>query len=490
MSRVGVLAILLLAGFPATGTPFRGDQALFAISARDLANGAVLYRDVWDVTNPGIFGFYTLAGSLFGFSEDGIHLFEFLYWCAFVGTVCEFTRRSHGLDRWPLAPAFFLGFLYYWPSCSDPSQLTKVEGLVAFPMFVAMAAASRFSTRWAIVAGLAAGIVILFKFLFGACIVAGWTYLLAVRYRRDGAGATLKFAGGLSIGILAVTGSAVAYFAVHGAIGTALQTLFVDSRSMLAAADLAGFDRLANSVRWEVELYSAAFAIALVGSWKILRRKGDPFVVALAFVILASVGVVGVQRWSWWSYHGLLVGLPACTLAGYAWPAICLRVDRHTTRGERAVLTVGFLMLFLPAFGHGANAYRRLADGRAAARESAGQAYREAREIARWLDGRPGEIYVCGDPLVYWLAGRRPAVPISGWSLELYHPAKRAELARQLRDARPVAIFVASAPHGYDRILKNRYPELQTFIETEYIPSERTDRGTWFELRPTPTSAP
>lgn len=487
MSRiVGAFALLALIALPAAGTPFRGDQALFAVSARQLAAGAVLYRDIWDVTNPGIYVFYTLAGSLFGFTEDGIHLFEFLYWAAFVGTVCEFTRRSHGLDRWPLAPVFLVGALYYWPSCSDPVQLTKTEGLVAFPMFVAMAAASRERSRWVFVAGLAGGAVLLFKFLFGLCLAAGWVYLAFDRARREGLRSTVRFAACLALGIAGALAPAVAYFAAHAALADAARTLFVEPRAMLAEVDRAGFDRLAATLRWDVEVYSVAFALAALGGVKALRRRRDPFVVALALAIVASLGVIAVQRWSWWSYHVLLMGVPATVLAAYAWPIVWQRVERHTTRGERIALLACAPLLFLPAIGHGANAYRRLlaADSRAAARDSAGRAYAEARAIARWLDGRPGSVFVCGDPLVYWFANRIPAVPISGWSLELYHAAKRSELAAQLRAARPAAIFVQTAPHGYDAIIRNRYAELQSLLDAEYIASERTPLGTWYSLRP------
>ncbi|MBL8866050.1 MAG: hypothetical protein JNK93_10875 [Planctomycetia bacterium] len=486
MSRIAlVFGLLALIALPAAGTPFRGDQALFAISGRQLADGAVLYRDIWDITNPGIYAFYTIAGLLFGFTEEGIHFFEFVYWCAFVGTVCEFTRLEHGLPRWPLMPVFFVGALYYWPSCSDPSQLTKTEGLVAFPIFVAMAAASRERSRWILIAGFAGGVVLLFKFLFGLCLLAGWAFLALERGRRRGAVSALRFGGVLALGMVAVLAPVVAYFAAHGALAQAVQTLFVEPRAMLAEADPAGFERLAVTIRWDLELYSVVMALSLLGSVQTLRLKRDPFVVALALVIFVSLVVIAVQRWSWWTYHVLLMGVPLTVMAGYSWPNLWCRVERDTTRNERIALMVCLPLLFLPAIGHGANAYRRLlmATDRAAARDSAGHAYMEARAIARWLDSRSGSIFVCGDPLVYWFANRNPAVPISGWSLELYHAAKRSELAAQLRAARPAAIFVQTAPHGYDAIVRNRYAELQSLLDAEYIASERTPLGTWYSLR-------
>lgn len=42
--------------------PFAWDQALFAINARVLNDGGALYRDAWDVKQPGIYLFYWLGG--------------------------------------------------------------------------------------------------------------------------------------------------------------------------------------------------------------------------------------------------------------------------------------------------------------------------------------------------------------------------------------------------------------------------------------------
>ena len=53
-----VLAVIALLGLLAAPLPFTGDQALFAAGARQLARGDVLYRDFWDVKQPGIYAFY------------------------------------------------------------------------------------------------------------------------------------------------------------------------------------------------------------------------------------------------------------------------------------------------------------------------------------------------------------------------------------------------------------------------------------------------
>ena len=62
---------------------FSGDQALFLIYSKAISNGAILYRDVWDIKQPAIIFFYLIGGKLFGFTEIGIHLLETIYWLGF-----------------------------------------------------------------------------------------------------------------------------------------------------------------------------------------------------------------------------------------------------------------------------------------------------------------------------------------------------------------------------------------------------------------------
>ncbi|MCB0116532.1 MAG: hypothetical protein KDD84_20680, partial [Caldilineaceae bacterium] len=80
---VVVLMAVIVVALVSLPQPFMGDQAINTIIAEKMSQGEVLYRDVWDLKHPGIFGFLFVAGSLFGFNEIGIHLFELLYMLAF-----------------------------------------------------------------------------------------------------------------------------------------------------------------------------------------------------------------------------------------------------------------------------------------------------------------------------------------------------------------------------------------------------------------------
>src|SRR5579864_415008 len=79
--KLQILALIavVLIGLVHLPQPFHDDQAFFTIGAWKMSHGAVLYRDYWDIKQPGIFLFYLAGGKLLGFNEVGIHGFELLY---------------------------------------------------------------------------------------------------------------------------------------------------------------------------------------------------------------------------------------------------------------------------------------------------------------------------------------------------------------------------------------------------------------------------
>ena len=87
-----LLAVLAL-GLIHLPYPFNWDPSLFTLGAQRLAAGGVLYRDFWDLKQPGIYWFCAVAGRFFGFSEPGVHLFELLWMMAFALTLLVTLHR-------------------------------------------------------------------------------------------------------------------------------------------------------------------------------------------------------------------------------------------------------------------------------------------------------------------------------------------------------------------------------------------------------------
>ena len=185
---IGAHGCVLLAGGLCLAMPFFPDQALFTIYAREITHGAVLYRDLFDIKQPGIYGFYTLGGWLFGFNEVGIHLFELIYWIVFSSVVSRILRPYFQTWWGPtLIPVSTVAVYYGW---ADLSDLTQIEILVGFPLLLAWCLVDRADPRTSravtayATAGLFAAAIVLLKYLYLPIALALLAYVIRRDHRR------------------------------------------------------------------------------------------------------------------------------------------------------------------------------------------------------------------------------------------------------------------------------------------------------------------
>src|SRR4029453_5153729 len=89
-----------------------------------------------DLKQPGMYGFYLLGGTLFGFDEIGIHTFELLYMALFSLVLMKTLKGYYtNPSMVGLVPLLTVGIYY---GVSEPWHLTEVEVLVGFPMFLSL----------------------------------------------------------------------------------------------------------------------------------------------------------------------------------------------------------------------------------------------------------------------------------------------------------------------------------------------------------------
>jgi hypothetical protein len=300
--------------------PFWGDQALFTLYGRQLTQGAVLYRDVFDVNQPGIFVFYAIGGLLFGFTEVGIHLFELIYWLAFSAFALVVLRR-YFTTRWgaPLVPVFTVVAYYLYAESVD---LTRIEMLVAFPILVAwwLIDQARPDTgagirRYA-AAGLAAAAVVLLKHLYLVVILAFLGYA-TLRSRRSGIAIT-DIRRCLGMFLIALVGPlllVVAYFAAVGQLGHIWWAYFelAPKAQLIAAKSL--FHLKLGARRFMLG-HAPILILAVLGCIHGLRQRARPRRdLAAGMVLWAAAGAVAFFIQNWALYKWLVFTVPLGILA-------------------------------------------------------------------------------------------------------------------------------------------------------------------------------
>ncbi len=299
------LCVVVLAGGLCLAWPFWGDQALFTIYSREMTKGAVLYRDLFDVKQPGIFLFYAAGGLLFGFTEIGIHLFELVYWLVFSVVALVILRPYFSSPRAPpLVPVFTIAVYYFGAGLLDIGQ---VEILVAFPILLAWwlidqadPRTSRGLRRYA-AAGLTAAAVVLLKHLYLLIVLAFLGYA-ARRFRREGVSIP-DLGRALGVFLMSLTGPLILvalYFAYYGQLERIWWAYF----EMSPAAQLMTprhFEYLKVGMRKFMIAHAPILILAILGSAHVLRERCGPQrdlgMGMLLWGLVGAFAFIGLQGW-------------------------------------------------------------------------------------------------------------------------------------------------------------------------------------------------
>ena len=507
-----VLAICVGLGVLNLWAPFTWDQAIFAMGGERLLHGGLLYRDYWDTKQPGIFWFFALGIRLFGLSEEGVHAFELIWFTAFAAVLLT-TLRKWFEHRWGAALATMLIVGFYWAITEDWHQ-TQPEGLVAFPFFVAVwfanEAAARSATggagrgafwRW-MLAGAACAIVGIFKLVLVALPFLCWILALWSVWRGPRPGRlrdVLTAKAGLALGFAIPMIAMLLALKSQGILGDAWDAWVGFPKKIAPMVHGLPFKALRESFGWFFVRWSPLLAPALIGAWTGRRGRHALLTAQMLLWIVFTVPLILIQRFSGWEYHLWLFLLPLGLLAAQGIDAIArpLRELRPPNApGERrALLALALLLVFVnpltEVFEKSAalvkDRFVRTSElrHRHMLRASRGSAYFRFENEGAFLresGARPGPIFVVGNPLVYWLSGRRQSVPRTGGILTEYYLADDWNEAVKHLDATATPyIFIEPAEAG---LLQSERPKSDNFLamlDSRYRVMRTDTYGTWFE---------
>ena len=505
-----VLLLILLIGLIRLPQPFMGDQALSAMMGAKLGSGGVIYRDLWDLKQPGIFAFYFVAGKVFGFDEIGIHTFELMYMVGF-SLVLIMALKDSFRQRFiaSLVPLLTVGVYY---SLADIWHQTQTEALVGFPLFLSLWLAGKSlqgthqRAAFLFSSGLMGGIVLLFKFMFFPIVATFWLSAVCFTTARSVERipeAALKLALPILLGVSLPLFAMFAYFARHGIVDLAFWTFVEHPLHAMAAVDLQDrIGTLVDGLMWFINGFAPLFALSLVGACARQRSRKTYITLNLALWVVVGFGVILAQRLSWWQYHYFLLSVPVGILAAYGLDTIWTYLTRTELqrRGQRIriVAAASFVLLFLPLVGSVVLSSLHLAryglaldiKRRLRYQSASSPKYEETvEEVAFLADPRSlgGEIYVVGTPLFYYLSGRDPAAPfLATWfwpDAELW-----AQLLQQLDTGRPVYVFIHARDFAVTRSvapqdMDDLFEAILQMIEHRYRVLRTSDAGTWYVLR-------
>lgn len=492
------ILLILIVGCLRLFDPFSGDQALFLVGAEKLHTGGVLYRDFWDIKQPGIFAFFLGGGLLFGFTQFGLHAADLTWELAFSVVLVLGLRDALEDRRWStFAPIAIVGAYF---TGSSPWHLLQVEGLVGLPLFCsawfAIAAIGRPQRRTLVVlSGVCAGIVVLFKLLLGGVVCAIVIAVGAAMFRRNERLAMVEFSGMWISGVLFAFAGFAGYVIHFDLVREIVTTFFVLPVTLNASAAHAPLSRLADSTLRFLLYFRGIIFLAVVGTVLVHDARTRPWRVA-SFVWLAAGAVaILLQDQSWWQYQFLLLLPPLGILATFGIAAVAGRVWTTGPRGVAWLALCGLAAyIAVPLPQAAVDAAQRIARERPFRSSRALMRYRSASSLEYAMAARDAaflshagagsrEIYVFGNPLIYVLGRRGQAIALNGWALQLYTPHLWRRLDTQLRSVAPCYVFVLK--EFAKGLIPKRSPPTAALIAAYYVPAQNTTDGTWFRCRST-----
>ena len=501
---------IIVIGATSVSIPFGGDQGLNLLIGQVIADGGAPYRDVWDLKHPGIFFFFGAGGSLFGFDEFGVRVFE-LCWMLVLAFVARVMAGRWLEDRTSasLAPLLTVG-LYY--AVARDLHLTQTESVVGLPLLVSLwcaveaGRAQRSSTLWLFASGVAGGVAMVFKAPYLAIPMAFWLLTareLSSHRNQHGSRPARLVALWTIAGVLVPTVSTLTYLLAKGLWSEAYWS-FVTHPADAAAETPRDLERLYYAARFWIVSWSPALALAAFGLADAFRKRVGPIDAALWAWLAGGIGLVLMQVISWWEYHFFLVFVPAGLLAARGVQAVSrVRISSELGGFSRrcAAVAAALLLLFTPQIIPAVRSMAEFWTSRPLPLSREGVAAYHARRYPTYAsirvrtaflrepDSHPGAIYVFDLPVYYLYARRPPAIP---WIAPWFHPTDRPwkRLLADLDGARPAYVRVSDTGLegivGHRPSLRNDVERIVPFVEERYRVLSRDDGGTWYIRRDLP----
>lgn len=484
LDNIAVMLIIVVIGIIQSRTTMGGDQSLFVVIAQQLDMGKVLYQDLFDYKQPGIYLFYLLAGKVVGWDDIGIHLFELGYWIIFT-LILFYAVKEYQLFRlqyfYSLLPLFIIGVYYcnaHW------LHLTQLEAIINFPIFLIVWLLDRaykskgnlFLTYFA--TGVLVAVVLLSKLVF-APIIAGFflIHFLFVWKAHNLTYIVRTQIFPLVLGFV-IPVSVFLFYVFHHHIETLVFDIYFKiPASVIGLTDQIDPERLMTSVKWFIKKMIVFLILAGIGVFMIRKIESHFLSLLLAWAVV-GLFVVLMQKTSWWAYHFQLLYVPIGFFAAIGLDLILYHLFQYQLIKKARIESFAIILVLVSIFYI---QYHTLWKNHTASNVTKLNTYDYAQEeVANVLSvlKEKDTMFVCGNPRMYVLASRLPELSTNGWILEYYLDFQWEAFYTELVKSPPTYLFVKV---DYDKLIQEKNKSLWQHIINNYSIFESLEHGTWFK---------
>lgn len=475
--------------------PFYGDQAFFLTGAKAIQEGGILYKDFWDFKQPGIFYFFKTGGFFFSYTEEGIHLFEIFYWFVFsIALISLTTKGKIFKNKWLvyILPLLTIGIYF---NISSRTYLTQVEILVSAPLIILVLLLNNYrkSRRFDIyvLIGILISFILLWKltFIIALAFLLGFHFVLILKDKVPFKTIFIHKLLPMFLGSVLALTPFIAYIIENDITELVYNTYFVAPFDVIAIVKKKGFTTfLINLVKFLVKI----FPLILFSGFVILQnfKKRNEFISMLTILIFTSVYIIYMQKFSYFSYHYLLLLFPQGILTLIFFDDFFKSDNRiikwFQTRMSRLTILIFLVALFGVQEYYFVKKTKALLTyfplkkvNRLPYKEYHHSEYHSLMQDAEFIKNKEGEfeIFVCGNPMIYYLSNREQAIASNGWSFELYTEDRWFALKKEIAKEKPKYIYISNAN---DRLIKSRNV---IDFSLEYDKAQVVRNGVWYKKR-------
>jgi hypothetical protein len=376
-------------------------------------------------------------------------------------------------------------------------HLTQVEALVGFPLFLCLWVTFKSFQKEGkqkfyllLLSGFLGGLVLLFKFLFLLILISFWLtilmYCLLIKrhsFKKNLIEIFIPISLGVTFPLLVVA----SYFVSVNSFAIVFKTFFIYPPMIVANA---AFNKtnFVLGMKWLLQNFYSLILMTAVAVYVSLYKSKNILTLLLVVWCIFGLSVIFLQETALWEYHYLLLFVPLGILATKG-----LDILWDSLKGLKSRIPTILLvfLLFLPFSFTLAKKSITLANNNFALTEDTRLQYQtffrpkypSLRSEANFISqpgSLVGDIYVAGDPSIYYFSGRTQATILRGWALEYFLSEQWSALIKQLELSKPPYIFIDYEPQA---IIKDKFPNLLEFVEQKYqILSQKND-GIWYILK-------
>ncbi|MHC5729192.1 MAG: hypothetical protein ACYTXY_34750, partial [Nostoc sp.] len=207
----------------------------------------------------------------------------------------------------------------------------------------------------------------------------------------------------------------------------------------------------------------------------------------LLFVVwfVFGLGIIFLQIRPLWSYQYLLLFVPTGILATKGLDILWQPLKELSSPLIKIIVPLLFLLPFLinlqfKTVALVQNKFALTEDTRLKYQTVFRKDYTLLRSEVDFLSqpgSLSGEIFVAGDPSIYYLSGRTQATSLNAWSLELFLSEQWPQLLEELDLSKPAYIFISN---DYQPLIKKECPKILELIEKRYHILPKSNDGIWY----------